>query len=149
MTKSNHGIKYFPRMSGQNKFSKINCGSCVRLYALHPAFVEMVDDKVVAVLNCADHIGGPEPNLLCKNGSGPPIWSAQSKTATTLSSTISTKAGCLAFKLPLEYMWEFYWFEFQDPSPSGLVANSRDTQILHKKCQGKNGYFFYSNHVLT
>ena len=22
-------------------------------------------------------------------------------------------------------MWEFYWFEFQDPSPSGLVANSR------------------------
>ena len=68
-------------MSGQNKFSKINCGSCVRLYAL-------------------------------------------------------------AFKLPLEYMWEFYWFEFQDPSPSGLVANSRDTKIIHKKCQGKNGYFF-------
>ena len=31
----------------------------------------------------------------------------------------------------LSYMWEFYWFEFQDPSPSGLLANSRDTQILH------------------
>ena len=36
--------------------------------ALHPALVEIVDDKVVAVLDCADHIGGPEPNLLCKNG---------------------------------------------------------------------------------
>ena len=33
-------------------------------------------------------------------------------------------------KLPLEYMCEFYWLEFQDPSPSGLLANSRDTQII-------------------
>ena len=34
--------------------------------AVHPALVEIVDDKVVAVLDCADHLGGPEPRLLYK-----------------------------------------------------------------------------------
>ena len=28
-------------------------------------------------------------------------------------------------------MSSIYWFEFQDTSPSGLLANSRDTQNLH------------------
>ena len=40
-------------------------------------------------------------------------------------------------KLPLEYMCEFYWLEFQDPSPSGLLDNSLKWVL------------FYSNHVLT
>ena len=30
---------------------------------------------------------------------------------------------------PLEYMCDVYWFEFQDPSPSGFLANSRDTKM--------------------
>ena len=38
----------------------------INLSYQHPALVEMVDDKVVAILDCAKLLGGPEPRLLYK-----------------------------------------------------------------------------------